>query len=343
MNIWSSSKQRGKGGFPRFCYQDSLPILCGALVMTGVFCFYRYQEELFRGMLSDEMKVVGWACFMLCLGVLGYIAFTIPRLDRAYPWLDNWFMRLVYQLLHCCLFPFGFLFLVYTAVPQRFTLPVLQLHFFYTDAFPIMLILLLINIFYGVAYFIALHHWHRRLALLKDQRYSAEKGRLKEDLKEKELLVERVQDNVESLKSEFETYREDVGRLLAKLQEPEKKVYLLELGGSTLRFPFEEIACYYTIHDKAFMRLLSGEEFVVPEKSLKLIEEITGGYFRRVNRSYLVPQHAIDSCVRIKNKGLCLILKDKDKTKVRLSNESEKSLKHWILEVVDIEAREEDI
>ena len=303
MKNMTKKKVRPRG--PVFDYQDRFPLVMGAILMAGLCCYYALKGGLLMGMTTANFYV-GYFIFLFFIGcTLVYIRWEIRVLDRRCNWLHDWFKRFVFQAAYCWAAPSLALFLVYVTAHKLLAVEVLTSGLFEVDLPWILVLLLLVNLGYIVAFFFRL--------------YKQNRAKRKDLLKRYRLVI-------------YE-------RNTALQTKPHKKslesVYEVRTQKLTANFKYGDIVCFSYEEPYTYLSTLTGERNIpANEPSLIKVEAATEGFFRKVNRSMALPQHMLLACKRLKDGKLELQLKEPLNKRVEVSKESAPRLRNWILEAV---------
>lgn len=345
-------KVRSKG--PVVDYQDRFPIAMGSLMMAGLLCYYAYEGGMLAKMTTGGFYVAFFT-FLFFIGlVLVYIRWQIRILDKKWNWLHDWFKRLVYQTVFCWMAPTGVLFALYVVAYKLLSAEVLTSGLFEVDLPWIAILLLVVNLFYTLAFFVQLHkrgHLKRRNLLkgyrLATQELNRERNNKVRLEKEKEALQHEMALLKEQHNKEITALKERVSGLesnivLAQLkakEEPDQKtldsVYMVHTQKLTSRHKYGDIARFTYKKPLTYLETIDGKHHIpANESSLVKVEEATDGFFRKIAREMAVPQHMMLACRRIKDGKLLLKLKEPLNCEVEISKESAPRLRDWILEAV---------
>lgn len=338
---FTKHKVRSKG--PVFDYQDRFPLVMGALLMAGLCCYYASKVGLLVGMTTANFYVSYFVFLFFIGGALAYIRREVRILDRKWNWLGGWFNRLVFQAAYCWAAPSLALFLVYLAAHKLLSTEVLTSGLFEVDLPWIVVLLLLVNLCYTLAFFVQLHNRAglKRRGLLRRYRYAIQSGNI--------MLRDKAR-----LEKENEAFQHEISTLKTQITELERGVSLLqteenfEVNGKSLAsiyevhtqklislHPYEDIACF--LYEEPYVYLQTktdGQKIPANESSLVKVESETEGFFRKVNRNMALPQHMLLACKRIKDGKLELQVKEPLNCTIEISKELAARLRSWILEAV---------
>jgi|GEM_PF-1341372 len=338
---FTKQKLRPKG--PVFDYQDRFPLVMGAILIAGLCCYYASKIGLLVGMTTGDFYL-SYFIFLFFIGsALAYIRWEIRILDKKWNWLHDWFKRLVYQSVYCWLAPSLALFLVYVAAHKLLSTEVLTSGLFEVDLPWIVVLLLLVNLCYTLAFFVHLQERNdlKRRRLLKGYRSviqalntaRANEEQLEKDMQTLEFEIIVLKEQINDFESNIAPSQSDTA---AKLNERSAdSIYEVRTQKITANFRYGHIACFSYEEPYTYLITTDGQKIPANEPSLVKVEEATDGFFRKVNRNMALPQHMLLACRRIKDGKLELQLKEPLKKEVEVSKESAPRLRNWILEAVE--------
>jgi len=352
-----------KSNLPIFNHRDLFATGLGALIIAGLLCSYAYKGGMLIGMTTGEFYVAFFTFLFIIILVLLYIRWCIRRLDRKQSWLDDWFMRLAYQMALCWLIPSLVLFALYTLVHKLLSTDILASGLLDVDLPWFSILLLVVNLLHIIAFFVRLNDWHKRMRnalMLKCRHYYnlIINERKKNGLLEKEnqelrdkfkALTEQHRIDIEQLKEQLNKQKEEqtVGNLSVE-EVPLKTIksyYTLRTSKLTSRYIYGDLACFIYEKPYTYLKTIDGKPRIpANEASLKEAEEVTDGFFRKITRNMAVPQHMIADCKRLKDGRLQLQLKAPLNSQVRVSKKTAALLEDWILEAVkEIKKKDGDV
>lgn len=91
----------------------------------------------------------------------------------------------------------------------------------------------------------------------------------------------------------------------------------------------EDIALFYVKNNETLILTLNGKTYF-PNKSLDELEKITGNYFFRANRQFLVSRAIIDNAYQFFSRKLALELKIDFPEKITISKEKKSAFMEWL-------------
>lgn len=288
-----------------------------AAVVTGLVAYPRG--------LGEETQAMGFLAllavyfFIAYVGLLWIKAATV-LLDRWFPWTVFPNSRLVFQLFCGWLIP---VLLVYglarsvLALPQLGGLASTTTDFRETAAILVLSFSLSFNIAYMCAYFIALC---RRL-----QR-KAEQGLRLVGLSRQYGAAYRLETDSKSvLKRESITLPDN----------PSDGRYRHITPFKTELLDYSEILEFVLATNTVFICREEHEDETAKQRSLKEVEVVTGGYFRKVSRNRAIPHHRLKRCVA-RGAQLELTLAPNDEVIV-VSDGCAAQIRGWVLSRISIE------
>lgn len=301
-----------------------------AAVVTGLAAYPRG--------LGEETQAMGFLAllavyfFIAYVGLLWIKASTV-LLDRWFPWIGFPNSRLVFQLFCGWLIP---VLLVYglarsvLGLPQLGGLASTTTDFRETAAILVLSFSLSFNIAYMCAYFIALCRRLQRkaeqgLRLVRLSRQRVALHRAKPDEYEYEAAYRLATDSKPVLKSESITLPDSPSDGRYRHVTP-FKTELLDYG---------EISEFILVANTVFVCREECEDETVKQRSLKEVEVLTGGYFRKVSRNRAIPHHRLKRCVA-RGAQLELTLTPNDEVIV-VSEGYAAQIKGWVLSRISIE------
>lgn len=328
-------------------YRDRVPIVIVSLVMGGILCAYGYRGGIMEAATYPEFILIGWMYGLACYGVLYFISKMTVRLDLNCGWQISFYQRVVMQLFYCWIVPTGMVFIVFLVFSVVLPLQLRESTFLYIDIYIAALLLLLVNAYYVIAFYISYTSvLHARLVSEKNvweeekAKRDAAYAKISADQNKQ---IQALKEEIRVEKGKYEAFQSATEKELPDLAGRKEAIYLLKLGATTMRIPHRDIALFFMRNGLPWIRLMNGEEYYATEKTLNEVYKTVASCFFVVRRSFLINDKAIGRCVRRENKRLVLILNDKDKTEVLGPVEPDEKLEKRILEVVDILAEREDI
>lgn len=324
-------------------YRDFWPIMFASVVFSGILCNYGYRGGMLESATHKEFSDIWWLYFLACSVVLFAISIVTKRLDRKWPWDINFYQRAVWQVFCCLFLPSLTVFGVFVLFSDILSLSLRGSTFLYIDVYIVVLLLLIVNACYVIAFYMK-----QADSLLEKLRL--ERNAWKEDGERKNAafakiaaedkrMVRSLKEELMVLQAQFETYKDAVRVKASSDKSPgEDKVYLHKFGATTRRIKHIEIALFFMRDGVPWFSLKNGEEYLATEKTLSEVQKVLGDDFFVVKRSYLINSKAIARCVRRKDKRLMLYLRDKNNTEILGPVEPDENLEKRILNVVDIVA-----
>lgn len=328
---------------PVFDYQDRFPLVMGAILMAGLCCYYASKVGLLVGMTTRDFYLCYFVFLFFIGSALAYIRWEIRILDEKWNWLYDGVKRFVFQSVYCWIAPSFALFLVYVAAHKLLSTEVLTSGLFEVDLPWIVVLLLLVNLSYTLAFFVHLQErndlkrrglWRGyRLAIQELNRQHSNKVVLE---KEKEALLNEMgllKEQISGFESNSTLSQSDAS---AKLNEKSvDSVYIVRTQKLTSRHKYGDIACFAYKKPFTYLETIDGKHDIpANEPSLVKVEEATDHFFRKIAREMAVPQHMMLACRRIKDGKLLLKLKEPLNREIEISKESASRLRDWILEAV---------
>lgn len=296
-----------------------------------------------EGATHIEFILICWGYMVTCYVVLLYISTMIIYLDEKWPWGIGFYERFVWQVFCCLFLPSVTFFGVFVLLSFILPLSLRESTFLYIDIYIVVLLLLIVNACYVIAFYMKEADLLREKLRLEGSGWEEDDARrnaafAKISAEEKK-IIQSLKEEIVVLKTKFDAYKE-AATLKAAHQEDTKKgkVYFLKMRTAIMRIPHRKIALFFMRDGVPWIRLMDGEEYYATEKTLNEVHKTVGDDFFLVKRSFLINDNAIERCVRRKDKRLVLYLCDKGETAVLGPVEPDEKLEKRILMVVDIVA-----
>ncbi|MCT3897522.1 response regulator transcription factor [Elizabethkingia anophelis] len=125
------------------------------------------------------------------------------------------------------------------------------------------------------------------------------------------------------------------GNILRLLSEPreENRVasILVFIKDEILPIQLEEIALFFLDENEVYLLTFDGKRYL-PNKSLEEIEKITGNYFFRANRQFLVSRKVVSTAYSFFSRKLALNLNIDFSTQIIVSREKKSAFLDWLIQ-----------
>jgi len=341
-----------KSNPPVFNHRDLFATGLGALIIAGLLCYYAYKGGMLIGMTTGDFYVAFFTFLFIIILVLLYIRWCIRRLDRKLSWLNDWFMRLAYQMVLCWMIPSLVLFALYTLVHKLLSADILASGLLDVDLPWFSILLLVVNLLHIIAFFVRLNDWHRdmRSALVRKCRHYY--SLITDERKKNGLLEKENQELRDKISTVTKQHRIEIEKLKEQLNGPgaekislnntldvvphktKDSIYIVHTQKYLSRHYYSDIIRFVYEEPYTYLQTTDGQKIPANESSLIKVEDATDGFFRKITRDMAIPQHMIADCKRLKDGRLQLQLKAPLNSQVEISKKSAQHLLNWILEAV---------